>query len=64
MERRLFNTADAAHYLSVHPKTLQNMRLAKLIKGIRIGLEGGEWRYPKDELDAYINRMLKAEESC
>jgi predicted DNA-binding transcriptional regulator AlpA len=62
-EKRLYTTKEAGIYLGMAAKTLENWRPMTPRRGPRwFRLEGGDIRYDKTDLDAYIEEWKRAEE--
>lgn len=60
-DRRLYDTKGAAEYLSLAPKTLENWRPMEPRRGPKwFRLDGGDIRYDKADLDAYIKERKVA----
>ena len=54
-DEALMDTADVAHYLKMHPKTIVSMVERGELKAYKVGRH---WRYRKSDIDAYLEERL------
>jgi nitrogen PTS system EIIA component len=54
-DEALMDTAEVAHYLKMHPKTIVSMVERGELKAYKVGRY---WRYRKSDIDAYLEERL------
>ena len=54
---KAYTVEEIAEYLRLHPYTVRRLARAKKIPGFRVG---GQWRFRKDEIDAWARSKKKA----
>jgi excisionase family DNA binding protein len=50
----IMNTKEVAEYLHVHMSTVYRLLKEKSIRGFRVG---GDWRFRKESIDAWIKKQ-------
>jgi hypothetical protein len=58
MQKKYYNTQEAAAYLCISPETLNQQRCYNPEKGPPFAKIGGRVIYPVDKLDAYIESRI------
>ena len=54
-DEALMDTAEVAHFLKMHPKTIVSMVERGELKAYKVGRH---WRYRKSDIDAYLEERL------
>lgn len=60
MSKEILTAQEVAEYLRIHPYTVKRLARAGKLPGFKVG---GQWRFRKDEIDAWSKASVNKKKS-